>query len=302
MRRSSTRPRRHDRRSGLLLPSEVRALSETVRALLAQQPDHPALPALSDALIERAGAGGWGNANTDSAALMAVSALLQADRRATPDLSATLSSGGQQTTLTLGFGDPVVRYTEARGESAQLTLADGAVPVLVQAELRYTPSESGAVTAPRAAGFVVARALEVLQAGDAPARKLRLEEAGQSISLALGDIVEEHIQLISPADQSHVALIIPLAAGMEPLNPQLATAPPEATPAGRTTASPDYTDWRDDHVALYFDHLPQGTWDVYFRTRASTPGTFTQPPATADLMYDRAVTGNSAGASVVIAR
>jgi len=149
---------------------------------------------------------------------------------------------------------------------------------------------------------VVSRALSILQAAPSPPDRHVLEDAGQVISLARGSIVEEHVQLVSPAEHHHVALIIPLAAGMEALNPRLATAPPEASPTGQTTASPDYIDWRDDHVTLYFDALPAGTWDVYFRTRAATPGTFTQPPASAELLFARDVSGNSAGASMIISR
>ncbi|MFT5679710.1 MAG: hypothetical protein ACI8RZ_000615 [Myxococcota bacterium] len=288
--------------SGLLLPSEVRALSESIRALLAQQPDHPALPALTDALLARSSAGGWGNASTDSAALLAVADILRIDREATPEATVTLTSGGQETTLTIGFGAPAVRHTEAAAGAARLTMTSGDGALLVQSDLRYTPTTSGAEIPPRADGFVVSREVSILQGDNSPPQTIQLETAGQILDLSRGDIVEEHIQLISPAAASHVALIVPLAAGMEPLNPRLATAPPEATPTGRTTASPDYIDWRDDHVALYFSSLPAGTWDVYFRTTASTPGTFTQPPASAEQLYDRTVAGNSAGASVRISR
>ncbi len=288
--------------SGLLLPSEVRALSETVRALLAQQPDHPALPALTDALLARSSAGGWGNPSTDSAALRAVVEVLQADRRLTGDLTARLSEGDREAILTVGFGAPAARHTGSDAGAARLTHASGQGALLVQSDLRYTPTTSGAQIPPRAEGFVVSREVAVLRSGDSPPQRVALQTAGQVLTLVRGDIVEEHVQLISPAPSSHVALIIPLAAGMEPLNPRLATAPPEAAPTGRTTAAPDYIDWRDDHVAFYFDTLPAGTWDVYFRTRAATPGTFTQPPALAEQLYDRTVVGNSAGASVRISR
>ncbi|MDG1479402.1 MAG: alpha-2-macroglobulin family protein [Myxococcota bacterium] len=288
--------------SGLLLPSEVRALSEVIRALLAQQPDHPALPALTDALLARASTDGWGSASTDSAALRAVADILRADRQATPELTASLSTGGRTVPLIVGFGTPAVQHSEATGGPAQITVSAGEGALLVQTELRYTPTTSGAQVAPRADGFVVSRTLSILQPAPSPPERRVLEDAGQIISLARGSIVEEHVQLVSPADHHHVALIIPLAAGMEPLNPRLATAPPEASPTGQTTASPDFVDWRDDHVALYFDALPAGTWDVYFRTRAAIPGTFTQPPASAELLFERDVSGNSAGASMIISK
>ena len=105
-------------------------------------------------------------------------------------------------------------------------------------------------------------------------------------------MVEEHIQVVNPKNRNYVAVMVPLAAGMEPLNPRLATAPPEAAPAGKLTQAPSYVAFMDDYVAFYYDSLPAGTYDFYFRTRASTSGSFIQPPAKAEMMYDSAVWAN----------
>jgi uncharacterized protein YfaS (alpha-2-macroglobulin family) len=48
--------------------------------------------------------------------------------------------------------------------------------------------------------------------------------------------------------------------------------------------------------------LPKGTYDFYFRTRATTPGSFVQPPAQAELMYDGAVHGNGSGSRIEVTR
>ena len=91
------------------------------------------------------------------------------------------------------------------------------------------------------------------------------------------------------------------AAGMEPLNPNLETAPPEATPANGLTLEPTYAAYLDDRVDFYFNTLPKGTYDFYFRTRAQISGEFVQPPARAEMMYDESVVGTSPGARIVIA-
>jgi uncharacterized protein YfaS (alpha-2-macroglobulin family) len=87
---------------------------------------------------------------------------------------------------------------------------------------------------------------------------------------------------------------------MEPLNPALATAPPEAKPSGETTLAPSYVAFLDDSVTYFYDTLPKGTYQFYFRTRAQTPGTFIQPAAYAEMMYDGSVNGNSSGAVIVV--
>ena len=43
--------------------------------------------------------------------------------------------------------------------------------------------------------------------------------------------------MVNPKDRNYVAVVVPLAAGVEPLNPALATAPPEAEPQGHSRGS-----------------------------------------------------------------
>ena len=80
----------------------------------------------------------------------------------------------------------------------------------------------------------------------------------------------------------------------------LATAPPEATPAGSLTLKPDYAIYADDAVTFYYDELPRGTYDFYFRLRSSVEGSFSHPPAKAELMYQLGVSGNSDGTRIKI--
>ena len=101
-------------------------------------------------------------------------------------------------------------------------------------------------------------------------------------------------------DRAHVAIVIPIAAGMEPLNPALATAPPEAKASGETTLAPSYVAFLDDRVAYFYDTLPKGSYQFAFRTKAHIAGTFIQPAAYAEMMYDGSVNGNSSGAMISI--
>jgi uncharacterized protein YfaS (alpha-2-macroglobulin family) len=138
--------------------------------------------------------------------------------------------------------------------------------------------------------------------GGAPPRRMDLASGGTTHSLTVGDIVEEHLQLVIPEDRAFVAVTLPLAAGLELMNPRLQGAPPEATPSQRSSVAPTYADWSDDRVVFYFERLGRGTVDLYVRARAITPGRFTQPPATAALVYQPAVSASSAGATVAVAR
>ena len=71
---------------------------------------------------------------------------------------------------------------------------------------------------------------------------------------------------------------------------------------GQHRAAGDVLPDLDDQVAFYFNELPKGTYDFYFRTRAQVQGDFIQPPAKAEMMYDGSQIGTSAGATVSVVR
>ena len=108
--------------------------------------------------------------------------------------------------------------------------------------------------------------------------------------------------MVNPQDRSHVAITLPLAAGLEPLNPALATAPAEAAPSQGPTRPPSWTAFNDDRVFYAYDTLPKGNYRFVFRARALIAGSFTQPPGEAETMYQAGVHGASAGQRIVVAR
>jgi uncharacterized protein YfaS (alpha-2-macroglobulin family) len=169
----------------------------------------------------------------------------------------------------------------------------------VRVDTSYVPAEDGSKVAAQSNGFVVTRELLLIKK-DGPPVKIPLAEAGTTQTFAVSDIVEEHIQIVNPKERHYVAVTAPLAAGMEPLNPKLQTAPPEAAPSGKMTQSPTYEAYQDDQAAFYYNVLPAGTYDFYFRTRATVAGSFIQPAAKAEMMYDGAVFGLSNGAKIIV--
>jgi uncharacterized protein YfaS (alpha-2-macroglobulin family) len=131
----------------------------------------------------------------------------------------------------------------------------------------------------------------------------RLEPGNNAaIGLALGDVVEETAELVNPQPRTHVAVRLPLAAGLEPLNPNLAAAPADAAPSAPPTLAPSFVAFGDDEVRYFYDELPAGTYQLRFRMRATVAGTFTDPPGEAETMYRNDVYGASAGQRIAITR
>jgi uncharacterized protein YfaS (alpha-2-macroglobulin family) len=289
-------------RSGLILPGETRTLGEITRALTRVQPKNPRLPVLVSALVTLGRDDGWGSTNANAAAMLALSEVMEAKPSSGPARSVTVTLDGKDQAASVGGPNPVAVVSGTTlGAGALAVAAGGPSPIVARVDTTYVPDADGSQAAAQSAGFVVSR--EILRVKkDAPAEKVALSAPGTAHTFAVGDVIEEHVQIVNPKERHYVAVVVPLAAGVEPLNPALATAPPEAKPAGALTLQATYASYEDDRVAYYYNSLPAGTYDFYFRTRATIPGSFIQPPAQAEMMYDGVVRGQSNGARLVIER
>jgi uncharacterized protein YfaS (alpha-2-macroglobulin family) len=291
-------------RNGLILPTETRTVAEMARALARKDGKNPKLQILVDALVTLGRDDGWGTTNANAAALLALGELLQPPYAGSaPHVVQAKLGGAAPQPLNLGPDAPVAYLVSGDGGAGSVAVQSGAgKPVLVRIETQYLPAGDGAQVAATSSGFVVSREMLKQQAGGTPPERISLAEPGKTVRFAIGDVIEEHLRVVNPKDRNFVAIVVPLAAGLEPLNPALATAPPEAKPSSGLTLKPTYVAFLDDQVAYYYDTLPKGTFDFYFRTRASTEGSFIQPAARAEMMYDGAVTGSSAGARIEVVR
>lgn len=283
----------------VILPSEVRSLSEIIRAVAVAAPDDQRLSVLRDGLIGLSNANGWGSTHANTAAIQT---LVEAWRKPEAPIPVAVTgpfSGNPQPLVLKGDTPVLKRETDV---PTSLTLRnDGKAPVVALIDTRYQPSEPGSEAAPVVAGFVLTReAYRVPRNGSTDAPLERLAE--QNLQLQVGDVVEEVVELINPEDRTHVMVRLPLAAGLEPLNPALATAPAEATPSSGPTLAPTSSSFLDDAVLYAYDTLPKGKYRFVFRTRAQTAGSFTQPPGEAEMMYKAGVYGASAGRRIVITR
>jgi len=239
---------------------------------------------------------GWGSTNANAAAIRALASSWQRPASAVP-VVVTQGSGPERVALD-GEAAMLRRTTNAPSPTGLENKGDA--PLVALVDTRFQPAEPGSQARPITEGFVLSRQSLRASAG-APMERLAPDQEG-AVRLALGDVVEEQAELVNPEDRTHVAIRLPLAAGMEPLNPNLATAPAEATPSAGPTLQPTWVSFQDDHVLYAYDRLPKGNYRFAFRTRAQVAGTFTQPPGEAEMMYRPGIYGASAGQRVVISR
>lgn len=287
---------------GPLLASKVTTLARVTEALHRFDSKASEVPLLTQALLRLGAGDGWGDTRSNAAALLTLGEILELQSSGAT-LKLKLSRGGTDSQVGAGEnGMAKVHTTEATPVSVTLLeKSDGSEP-LIWMQTAYLPQRPGDQAPAIQEGFAVTRSLSVLGPdGSSPPKTLPIQ-AGTPLNLSLGHVVEEQVQVVNPEDRLYVAISIPFAAGMDPLNPNLATAPSYATPGKRLSLQPSYIQFQDDSITYFYDQLPKGTYDFYLRLKTTTVGSFVQPPTTAELMYRQTVYGQSPGARVIISR
>jgi uncharacterized protein YfaS (alpha-2-macroglobulin family) len=281
--------------------SEITDIAGMISAFSAVKSNPPKVAMMVDELVGLAGQDGWGNTNVNANALLGLRDYIAAMKAEGLRADVTFTNAGTSHKLKAEGSSGVVAQTWKQDGAGSLHLEKAAADqrICVRFSQQYLPQASGSRQAATQRGFVVKRELIHVVKGT-PAVKTPLDSAGMKISLNVGDIIEEHIQVQNPQAHHFAAVACPLAAGFEPLNPNLETAGEDARPSNATTNPGDYQAFLDDKVIYFFRDMPEGVFDFYYRVRATTPGEYTQPPALAELMYEQAVAGASNGARIVI--
>jgi uncharacterized protein YfaS (alpha-2-macroglobulin family) len=116
--------------------------------------------------------------------------------------------------------------------------------------------------------------------------------------------------MVAESQRTHVALVDPVPAGLEIVNPTLATSQ-EAPPADdEDSDGGDETWWwgpwfdhqnvRDDRAEAFAGYLAAGVYDYSYIAQATTPGEFVVPPTRAEEIYAPETFGRAATDRVVV--
>ncbi|RLD95694.1 MAG: hypothetical protein DRJ13_14060, partial [Bacteroidetes bacterium] len=169
--------------------------------------------------------------------------------------------------------------------------------------LKYAPTDLQ--LDPLDMGFVIQREYEAV---DDPDDVKRLEDGTWLIKA--GARVRVRITMIADNRRYHVALVDPLPAGLEIINPALAVS--GSIPQDPNSSDSGYGWWwwwgpwyehqnmRDERAEAFTSLLWDGVFEYTYVARATTPGTFVVPPAKAEEMYSPEVFGRSASDKVTV--
>lgn len=282
------------------MDSDVRAQAMVLAALLEVDPASSLIDPLAIGLkAARQTGGDWTSTQENLWSLVALSAYARRSPGGTTTLAVTV--GGKTTKRTI-TGTEVATQTFALDDTALDTVKIAVdSPANVSARVREARVDAGAA---QSTGFRVTREYDDVQ-------------GHPKSSFKAGELVSVKITVHVDADQAWVALVDPLPAGFEVMNPKLASG------GVRTKQSPDdqrddddsfsyeaywrglqwvHQDLRDDRVQWFADRIQSGDYEMNYQARATIDGTFAAMPATIEAMYEPNLRGRTARTTVVVTK
>ena len=291
--------------SYLVLSSDRRADAIVLEALIADQPNSDLIPKLVRGLLDGRKRGCWSSTQENAFVLLALDRYFRKFEGVTPDFVARLWLGEKfagegtfkgRTTDRVATKIPMRYLTETPGAQVLTIGKEGAGRLYYRIGMRYAPKSLKLAAADY--GFAVSRRYEAI---DKP-EDVRQDADGTWVIKA-GAKVRVKVSMVSTTRRFHVALVDPLPAGLEALNPELRGTPIIGGGGGGWR----YWSWwnwyehqnlRDERAEAFCSLLWEGAYEYTYVCRATTPGTFVVPPAKAEEMYTPETFGRSASDKV----
>ena len=288
----------------LLLHSDRRTDGIVLDALITMAPTSDLIPKVVAGLLAHRVRGRWNNIQENTFILLALGRYFETFEAIDPDFVARVWLGDlyaaehEYSGRSTDRGSTLVPMAELldAGEGDLVVQKDGEGRLYYRLGLRYAPDDLDLEPLDR--GFVVQRSYEAVgDPGD-----VWLDDDGVWHVLA-GAEVRVNVTMVNDSRRTNMALIDPLAAGFEPLNPALAVT-------GDVDVRDDSGWWRwtwyrhqnlrDDRAEAFASYLWAGTHEYSYVVRATTPGSFVVPPARAEEIYAPEVFGRSASDRVIV--
>ncbi|MEZ5308177.1 MAG: alpha-2-macroglobulin family protein [Pyrinomonadaceae bacterium] len=279
------------------------------------------IPKLTRGLLDHRTKGRWSNTQENVFVLLALDKYFQAYEKVTPDFVTKVWLGaayaGEQKfkgrSVDFNQLDIPMSYLAEQGGAADLIFdKQGPGRLYYRIGMKYAPKNLN--LEPADYGFTVLRNYEAV---DYPA-DVSKDEKGRWVIKA-GSRVRVRLTMVAPARRYHVALVDPLPAGLEILNPGLAVTEdippaPVANTSVATVGSRSYgfnsyywrlnwfehQNFRDERAEAFSSLVWGGVYNYNYVTRATTPGEFVAPPAKAEEMYHPETFGRSGTDFVVV--
>jgi uncharacterized protein YfaS (alpha-2-macroglobulin family) len=289
----------------LLLNSDRRADGVILEALIGDQPANDLIPKIVRGLLEHRTRGRWGNTQENIFILLALDRYFNTYEKVTPDFVTRVwlgdaFAGAQQfkgrSVDRQDLRVPMNYLANQLGAQNLILSKEGAGRLYYRIGMNYAPNDLNLNAADY--GFTVERSYEAV---DDPKDVSR--DSDGSWHVKAGARVRVRLTMVAASRRYHVALVDPMPAGFESLNPALAVT--ESIPEDKKQEAIvtfgsrsigfgwwlwrsmwfDHQNLRDDRAEAFTSLLWEGVYTYSYVARATTPGVFVVPPTKAEEMY-----------------
>ena len=296
----------------LLLHSNRRADAIILHSLISAAPKSDLIPKVIRGLLAHRKKGRWSNTQENTFVLLAMDEYFQTYEKTPPNFTAKAWLGDRlaveesfkgRSTSTAQVEIPMAILSDGPDKKRLTLQAKGKGRMYYRLGVTYAPKSLS--LKPADYGFTVTREYEPIDSPDDVTKKDGVW------NVKAGARVRVRVKMVAPSRRYHVALVDPLPAGLEPLNPALAVTGdiPEDSSSKKSKGNNfwwwsrpwyEHQNMRDERVEAFTSLLWEGIHEYTYVTRATTPGNFVVPPTRAEEMYSPETFGRSGTDKMVI--
>ena len=289
----------------VLLHSNRRTDGIVLGALISEAPDSDLIPKVVEGLLAGQTNGRWSNLQENTFILLALNDFFDAFESVDPNFVAQVWLGGRFAAEHTYEGRstdqnqalvPTSVLVE-QGDTNIVIRKEGDGRLYYRLGLDYAPVDLDLDPVDR--GFVVQRLYEAVDdEGDV------WQDDDGVWHVKAGAEVRVTLTMVADSRRTHVALVDPLPAGLEILNPAFATT--ESIETDQSSNTYWWWQWfnhqnlRDDRAEAFTNRLWAGSYEYSYVARATTPGTFVVPPTTAEEMFHPETFGRSSTDTLIV--
>lgn len=286
------------------LYSRYRGLAVVLASLIETKPDHPLIPKMMAGLMAGRRQGRWANTQENAHAILAMNTYLNTYESEVPNFRAGVWLGDVRTgeahfldreTVQRQIHMPM-NWLAGKGEMPLTLGKEGPGRLYYRVALSYAPMSQVVEAANR--GFQVKRRYEAINDPE----DVWLDEDG-NWHIREGALVRVVTDMRVTGQRSHVALAVPLPAGLEVVDPSFNQV---VDPGLRRGMRHSHWRWfqhqnlRTERAEAFAYRVNRGNYEYAFIARATTRGQFEVPPAYAEEMYNEETFGRSASHRVTV--
>lgn len=299
--KTSTTTHWEDKKAGTYFGSNTTTTAAVLELLLTEKPKHPYVSQTLRYLNSAQSDGRYQTTRENAAVIIALSVLNDKNPKSKSDLGFRLNLSGD--TLKTGT---ITKAQSLATQNIFIPMKD----LKLKADNRLEISKSGSGTLYYNLNlkyFLPFAEREAFDQGIVIVRDF-VDKNGKLLSISKireNSEVWVKLTLVAPSERRHVVIEDFLPAGLEAVNTNLKNVSSDTA----DITMDDYwnnsyyfghTEYHDDKVSLFAEYLPAGMYEFTYRARATTPGTYHYPAATAYEMYTPDVSGHSSSGFLTI--